>query len=58
MGGSGMHVRREHLRLMDQHLMGSRTPPPFPQKGYIHSGARVGGCKTAAMSFDGDGIHR
>lgn len=34
------------------------SPPPSPRKGYIHSGGRVGGCKTAAMSFDGDGIHR
>lgn len=33
-------------------------PPPSPQKGYIHSRGSVGGCKTAAMFFDGDGIHR
>lgn len=34
-------------------------PPAFhPQKkGYIPSGEGVGGYKTAAMSFDGDGIH-
>lgn len=33
-------------------------PSLHPQKkGYIPSGEGVGGYKTAAMSFDGDGIH-
>lgn len=63
-GSEHGHVSRELLRLMDQHLMGSRysPPPPSPslptKKDYIHSGGRVGGYKAAAMSFDGEGIHR
>lgn len=59
----GMHVSRVHLRFMDHHLMGSGYSPSLPpslhpqKKGYIPSGEGVGGYKTAAMSFDGDGIH-
>lgn len=57
----GMHVSAVHLRFVDHHLMGSGHPPlplSIPRKkGYIPSGEGVGGYKTAAMSFDGDGIH-
>lgn len=62
----GMHVSGVHLRFMDHHLMGSGYSPSLPpslplsiprKKGYIPSGEGVGGYKTAAMSFDGDGIH-
>ncbi len=32
--------------------------PPHTQNAYFDSGGRVSGYKTAATSFDGDGIHR
>lgn len=63
-GSENGHVSGELLRLMDQHLMGSRySLPHLPpnknktkqkkRKGHIHSGGRVGGHETAAVSFDG-----
>lgn len=57
-GSENGHVSRELLRLMDQHLMGGRYSPSPLKKKNVHWGGRVGGHKTAAMSFDGDRGHR
>lgn len=57
-----MHVRREHLRLMDQHLIGSRTPPPFPQKEATFTleqewaDMRLQPCPLMVMGFTGKQI--
>lgn len=52
----GFHVSREHLRFMDQHLMGSGYYPslllsiPRKKKGYIPPGEEWADM-TAAMSL-------
>lgn len=58
----GFHVSREHLRFMDQHLMGSGYYPslllsiPRKKKRLYSPWRRVGGYDCSHV-FDGDGIH-
>lgn len=64
MDGSGNACERGAPTLYGSSFNGQWVLPlPLPlafhpqKKGYIPSGEGVGGYKTAAMSFDGDGIH-
>lgn len=59
----GMHVSREHLRFMDQHLMGSGYYPSLPlsfprkKKDYIAPREEWADGYECSHVFDGDGIH-